>query len=338
MSGEAYSNAGVDLDAIQKVKQVIQSKARATYSPQVLGGVGFFGSLYQLSGYKEPVLVSSTDGVGTKLKVASLVGRLDTLGEDLVNHCVNDILTCGARPLFFLDYIAVPKLEPQKVEALIEGIVKACKAVNCPLVGGETAQMPGVYAEDSFDLVGFIVGAVEKDQILDGSQIRAGDRLLGIPSNGLQTNGYSLVRRIFNLDQEPSSLHTYYPELRNTLGEALLKTHPCYSSALQPVLSLIKGMAHITGGGLLENLPRVLPHGLGARLYSGSWPVLPIFDIIQKQGQVSQEEMYQVFNMGLGMVLVCEPERLEDVIARVPQALQIGEVVRQNVGERVIIQ
>ena len=337
MVRETYRAAGVDLDAAQKVTELIRGKVKSTYGPQVLGGVGLFGSLYQLSGYNEPVLVASTDSVGTKLKVASMLGQLDTLGEDLVNHCVNDILPSGARPLFFLDYIAVPNLVPERVEALIEGMVRACKAVNCALIGGETAELPGIYTGDNFDLVGFIVGAVEKEGMLDGSGIIAGDVLLGIPSNGLHTNGYSLVRHVFNLDQDPSPLYESYSQLGRTLGEALLEPHRCYYSLLQPVLSLIKGMAHITGGGLPENVPRVLPHGLAARIESGTWQVPPIFKIIQDRGHVSQEEMYRVFNMGLGMVLVCELDNVRDVMTQVPESLQIGEVVKHNSGKRIVI-
>ncbi len=337
MTGETYRAAGIDLEAAGEITQAIKSHVATTLGPQVLGGPGFFGGMYQLSGYEKPVLVSSTDGVGTKLKIASLVGRYDTIGQDLVNHCVNDVFTCGAKPIFFLDYIAMGKLVPHQVEALVEGMALACRQVGCALIGGETAEMPGLYAGNDFDLVGFIVGVVEGPQILDGSRIRQGDVLLGVPSSGLHTNGYSLVRRVFDLDRDPSPLGRHMDELGGSLGEALLEPHRCYYPVLEPALSLIKGMAHITGGGLIENVPRVLPPGLAARFSSGSWEVLPIFKVIQDRGRVAREEMYRVFNMGLGMVLICGPEQVKEVQALVPEAGVVGEVVAQSREERVVI-
>ena len=254
--------------------------------PEVLSGVGFFGGLFEFKGYKEPVLVSSVDGVGTKLKIASALARHDTIGIDIVNHCVNDILTCGAEPLFFLDYIAMGKLVPEQVEAIARGLAQACRDVGCALIGGETAEMPGIYAGEDYDLVGFIIGVVEKDKILMGKTIKVGDAILGLPSSGLHTNGYSLVRKIFG--ETKSALDIYYPELGRTLGEALLEPHRCYFHQLQPLLPIIKGMAHITGGGLIGNVPRVLPKGLAARFNSQAWTVPPIFQLIQKRGNIDQ--------------------------------------------------
>ncbi|MBI2855590.1 MAG: phosphoribosylformylglycinamidine cyclo-ligase [Chloroflexi bacterium] len=337
MAGETYARAGVDLQAAQKVKETIKALASQTLGPQVVGGVGFFGGMYQLQGYHQPVLVSSTDSVGTKVKIANLMGRFDTVGVDLVNHCVNDAFTCGARPLFFLDYIAMGHLVPDKAVALVKGVAQACQATGCYLIGGETAQLPGVYPGEEFDLVGFVVGAVERDSVLDGSSISEGDALLGIASNGLHTNGYSLARRVFGLEEAPSALDRTYPELGRTLGEALLEPHRCYYPTLEPVLPLIRGMAHITGGGLPENVPRVLPQGLGARFNTSAWESLPIFDLIQRAGRVDRDEMFRVFNMGLGMVLACAPENVEEVRRLVPEARVVGEVVRASGDERVVL-
>lgn len=334
MPGETYLAAGVDRPAAQRAKESIKALASATLQPEVVGGVGFFGGMYHLQGYRQPVLVSSTDGVGTKVKVASLMGRFDTVGIDLVNHCVNDAFTCGAKPLFFLDYIGVGRLIPERAEALVKGVAQACLAVGCSLIGGETAELPGIYPEEEFDLAGFIVSVVEKDAILDGSTIAQGDVLLGVPSNGLHTNGYSLARRVFRVEEDPSVLHRTFPSLGRTLGEALLEPHRCYYPLLEPVLPLIKGMAHITGGGLLENVPRVLPKGLGAWFDTSAWEVPPIFTLIQEAGQVERDEMFRVFNMGLGMVLACAPEKTEEVRHLVPEALVVGEVVK---GDKVIL-
>ncbi|MFQ5860843.1 MAG: phosphoribosylformylglycinamidine cyclo-ligase [Dehalococcoidia bacterium] len=334
MPGDLYRTAGVDRDLAEEIKARIQGHAQRTYGPQVLGGVGPFAGLYRLEGYREPVLVASTDGVGTKLKVAARLGRYESLGVDLVNASVNDILTCGARPLFFLDYIAAGRLSSEHTEALVKGMARACQAAGCALLGGETAQMPGVYLDEAFDLVGFVVGVVERHALLDGSTIAEGDVLLGVPSSGLHTNGYSLVRKVFGLDQEPSVLHRTYPELDRTLGEELLEPHRAYYPLLEPVLPLLKGMAHITGGGLVENVPRVLPSGLAAQIDRSAWEVPPIFRLVQQAGDVNEQEMLRVFNMGIGMVLVCAPEQVSAVQARVPEAQVIGRVVRQE-GERV---
>ncbi len=337
MARHTYEAAGVSLDAAQSVKRRIRDIATPTHGPDVLAGIGAFGALYQLSGYRQPVLVSSTDGIGTKIKLAIMMDSYDTLGEDLVNACVNDVIVSGAKPLFFLDYIGVGKLNPPVIEALIEGMTRACKEAECALIGGETAQMPGMYAESDFDLVGFVVGVVEKSDILDGSTTREGDVLLGIPSNGLHTNGYSLVRHVLGLDEDPAPLHEYHPELGQRLGEALLTPHRSYVQLLRPAYPLVKGIAHITGGGLIENVPRVLPDGLGARFDASSWPVPPIFTTLQEMSQISREEMYHVFNMGLGMVLVCDPSRASEVKARIPEAIVVGEVTKASGDKRVVL-
>ena len=338
-----YKEAGVNLDAAQDIKERIKSIVAPTHGAQVLGGVGGFGALYRLGGYKDPVLVSSTDGVGTKLKLAIMVDRYDTIGEDLVNACINDIIVCGAQPLFFLDYLAVAALDNDVVAALIAGMARACEQAGCALIGGETAQMPGLYADGDFDMAGFVVGAVERDRILDGSDIRPGDAIIGIPSNGLHTNGYSLVRHALGLDDDPSALNEIVPELAHstthgsTLGDALLTPHPSYVDAIRPVLPLIKGMAHITGGGLVENIPRILPDGTSAHLDSSTWRVPPIFTLLQERATISREEMYRVFNMGIGMALLCDAAQVNAVLEAVPDAEIVGEVARHEGGEQVTI-
>ncbi len=333
----AYARAGVDIEAALKAKELIKHRAISTFRPEVLADIGFFASLFELKGYKEPVLVASVDGVGTKLKIASLLGKYDTVGIDLVHHCVNDILTCGAEPLFFLDYIAMDKLVPEQVENIAAGIVIACKDAGCALVGGETAEMPRIYARGEYDLVGFIVGIVEKKNIINGSTISKGDVILALPSSGLHTNGYSLVRKIFHIDKRPSSLKTFYPELGRTLGEELLEPHRCYSRLLKPVLPLVKGLAHITGGGLKDNLPRILPPGLAAQVHKGSWHISPIFHLIEEKGNVAEDEMYRVFNMGVGMAIVCSPQNVADFPTILTEAKVIGEVVETKGKERVMI-
>jgi phosphoribosylformylglycinamidine cyclo-ligase len=334
---EAYARAGVDVKAADKAKELIKQHARSTSRPEVLTDIGLFGGMFQLKGYTEPVLVSSVDGVGTKLKIASLVDKHDTIGIDLVNHCVNDVLTCGANPLFFLDYIAMGKLVPERVENIISGIARACKSVGCALIGGETAEMPGIYQADDYDLVGFIVGVAEKANILNGNSIASGDILLGLPSSGLHTNGYSLVRKVFEIDRNPSSLQVFYPELKRTLGDELLEPHRCYYSELKPVLPMIKGLAHITGGGFIGNIPRILPQGLAAQINKDAWQVPPIFRLIQERGKVKEAEMYQVFNMGIGMVVICSPKHVSELTTALPETKKIGKVIEATGPKRVII-
>ena len=279
--------------------------------------------------------MSSTDSVGTKLKIACALGRHDTIGIDIVNHCVNDILTCGAEPLFFLDYIGIGKLTPEKVETIVQGLAQACREVGCALIGGETAEMPGIYRGKDYDLVGFIIGVVEKEKIIKGQSIAVGDTIIGLPSSGLHTNGYSLVRKIFG--ETRPALNAYYPELSRTLGEELLEAHRGYYNQLKPLLPIIKGMAHITGGGLIDNVPRILPPGMTARFDSQAWDVPPIFQLIQQRGNVDRQEMYRVFNMGIGMVLICSPDNVKQVTQALPEVKIIGEVVEQKGEERVII-
>jgi len=335
-SREAYALAGVDVSLANKVKNTVAQQVRATLRPEVIGS-GFFGSMFQLKGYDEPVLVSSVDGVGTKLKIASLLDKNNTVGMDIVNHCVNDILCCGAEPLFFLDYIATGKLVPKQIEAIISGLVQACQEAGCSLIGGETAEMPGIYSERNYDLAGFIVGVVERKNIIDGSSIAPDDVILGLPSSGLHTNGYSLVRRVFGVDANPSCLNKFYPELGKSLGEELLQVHRCYYPQLKPALPFIKGIAHITGGGFAGNIPRILPEGVAAHLKKHSWDVLPIFKLIQKTGNIDETEMYHVFNMGIGMTLVCSPQQVATIASILPQAKTVGKIIKRESEERVII-
>jgi len=313
-----YTDAGVDISRADRAKQRIRHLAGRTFTSGVLNDIGAFGALYQLDRkrWKEPVLVASADGVGTKLKVAFAVGVHSTVGVDIVNHCVNDILTQGADPLFFLDYLAMGRLVPEIVEQIVEGMAAACKQAGCALIGGETAEMPDFYPPGEYDLAGFIIGAVERGQILNGLAVRAGDVLLALPSSGLHTNGYSLARKLV-FEVAGLKPETYAPELQNKVGAELLKPHRCY---LRPVRELLRrgwvsALAHITGGGITGNLPRVLPRNVQARVELGSWPVLPVFRYLARLGEVSQEEMLHTFNLGVGMILVVPPKNLRLVEA-----------------------
>jgi len=332
---ESYASAGVDIDAGEKAKKQIAAFAGATLGPEVLKGPGFFGGLYELKGYSQPVLVSSADGVGTKLKLATVLNRHEGVGHDIVNHCVNDIFTSGAKPLFFLDYIASGKLDPVQIQGAVKGMADACREVGCALIGGETAEMPGMYSEKDYDLVGFIVGAVEKPDIITGETICPGDVIIGMPSSGLHTNGYSLARRV--LGQTPEQLNIHSPELGRTIGEALLEPHRCYYNDLKPHLSRIKGMAHITGGGLPGNVPRVLAPETGARFDTSSWPVPALFQLIQRKGDIGRGEMYRVFNMGIGMTLFCDKKDAGVLLEALPGAVCIGEVIRATGKDKVIL-
>jgi phosphoribosylformylglycinamidine cyclo-ligase len=332
----SYARAGVDTDLAARVKKQIGQYARTTFNPSVLSGIGFFGGMYEFKGYQNPVLISSVDQVGTKTKIAAALNKFDTVGIDIVSHCVNDIFTSGADPIFFLDYIGTSNLVPEKIEAIVQGLTKACKEVNCPLIGGETGEMPGLYATgNDFDLVGFVIGAVEKDKIIMGKTITDGDTVLGLPSSGLHTNGYSLARNIFG--ETSKALSVFYPELGRTLGDALLEPHICYYNRLKPVLPFIKGMAHITGSGLIGNIPRVLPAGLTADLQSNTWTIPPIFTLIQKQGNITKDEMYHVFNMGVGMAVICSPDNVKQLTRALPEASVIGKIINQTGDARVII-
>jgi phosphoribosylformylglycinamidine cyclo-ligase len=325
---KAYARAGVDVDLGNLVKRRIQSRVRSTHGPEVLGKIGGFGGLFapNFAGMREPVLVASVDGVGTKLKVAFAAGRHDTVGADLVNHCVNDIAVLGAQPLFFLDYIGAEKLEPRVFDQLLSGFARACRAAGCALIGGETAQMPGMYRKGEYDLAGCIVGVVDRTAMIDGSRIRPGDAILGLPSDGLHTNGYSLARKILfqKMRLTPKSK---LPGLRYSLGEELLRVHRNYQPLLKKLpAGVIRGLAHITGGGLVDNLPRVLPSNCDAAIETTSWRVPPIFEVLERNGKVDRVEMYQVFNMGIGMVaIVAEKDAAQAV--RSLRAKRIGRIV-----------
>ncbi len=336
MGAVDYRQSGVDIDAGNEAVRRIKLLARQTYTPGVLSGVGSFGGLFSLDGsVADPVLVASADGVGTKLKVAFLAGVHDSIGEDLVNHCVNDILVQGARPLFFLDYLATGALAPEVVEQIVTGVARACVENGCALLGGETAEMPGFYASGEYDVAGFIVGLVSRAAIVDGRGIVAGDQLVALPSSGLHTNGYSLARRIA-FDELGLDVASHVQELGTTVGEALLRTHRSYLRVMAPLLpgGRIKGMAHITGGGITENLPRVLPEGLGFSLDRRSWTVPPLFTWLQDAGRVPDAEMFRAFNMGAGMVLVCSPADADGVIDDLRRAgesaWRLGEVVQAD--------
>ena len=334
-SGQTYKDAGVDFDAADAAKRRIKALAATTHGPEVLGGVGGFGGLFELSGYREPVLVAGTDNVGTKLKIALAVRQFENLGRDVVNACVNDVITSGAKPLFFLDYLATGRMDADLAEEIVRGIAAACIENGCALIGGETSELPGLFAQGEFDLSGFAVGAVEKDDILDGSTIREGDALIGIPSNGLHTNGFSLVRHALGLDDDPSPLFEHHDELEGAVGQALLRPHTAYYPRVRPALGLLKGMAHVTGGGLRDNVPRMLPGGLGAQFDPSTWSVPPIFTLLQEQSNIDSDEMYHVFNMGLGMVLACDAGDAEQVCSLAPDARVVGEVVRTEKDRRV---
>ncbi|RKZ05336.1 phosphoribosylformylglycinamidine cyclo-ligase [bacterium] len=305
-----YSESGVDIDAANEVKKRIGKIVSNTWGEEVLSEVGNFGGLFALpGGIKDPVLVSSTDGVGTKLKVAFMAHRHDTVGQDLVNHCVNDILVQGARPLFFLDYLATGKLKPETVEQVIKGLAKACAENSCALIGGETAEMPGFYAEGEYDLAGTIVGIVERNEVVDGSTIEAGDVLWAFPSSGLHTNGYSLARKII-FEKNELGIYDELPGTGRSVADELLEVHRSY---LKEVASLgnyaqIKGIAHITGGGLLENIPRILPEGVSVEIDASSWQVPAVFEFLRSSGGVEKLEMYRVFNMGVGLVVIVPPD------------------------------
>jgi phosphoribosylformylglycinamidine cyclo-ligase len=313
---DSYTAAGVNIHLADTLKAGLKAKVRKTLRPEVLGSIGGFGGLFALdtNKYKQPVLVSSMDGVGTKLKIAVALNKHDTVGQDLVNHCVNDIAVLGAEPLFFLDYIGMGKLEPRVFEQLIHGLAKACAETGCALIGGETAQLPGMYAAGDYDLVSTIVGVVERDQIIDGSGIRPGDAIIGLASTGLHTNGYSLARQIL-FAQMRVRLDDYHGALGCTFGEELLKIHRNYWPVIKGIRvssfefrNCLHGVAHITGGGFYDNIPRVLPKNCAAFIRSGSWDVLPIFRLLQGGGGVTDEEMHRVFNMGIGMVLIVDPK------------------------------
>jgi phosphoribosylformylglycinamidine cyclo-ligase len=326
-----YKDAGVDIDASNAAKKRIRQLARETFTPGVLSDIGSFGGMFacNFAGLQEPVLVSSTDGVGTKLKVAAMMNRHNTVGADLVNHCINDILVQGARPLFFMDYVASGKLDPDIIVSVVEGVARACKESGCALLGGETAEMPGFYADGEYDLAGFIVGIVDRSRILDGKSIRHGDVLIGLPSVGLHTNGYSLARKLF-FEVANLNSSSKVNGLDGTVGEELLKPHVNYEPILRTALAngLIEGLAHITGGGITENLNRILPEDCQAEVHFGSWPVLPLFRVMADIGKIERDEMLRATNMGIGMIAVIRPSNLTAFTSMlgIPY-YQIGQII-----------
>jgi phosphoribosylformylglycinamidine cyclo-ligase len=330
-----YKASGVDIDAGNETVRRIRGLARSTFTSGVLSEIGSFGGLFGLQPgrYREPVLVASADGVGTKLKVAFLAQRHDTIGRDLVNHCVNDVLVQGAEPLFFLDYLATGRLSPEVAESIVGGIAFACRDSGCALLGGETAEMPGFYRDGEYDVAGFIVGAVDRPHLITGRTIAVGDVLVGVPSSGLHTNGYSLARRVV-FDTLRLDVDSYVPELSQTVGDALLEPHRAYLPIIKPILDggRIKGMAHITGGGITDNLPRVLPHGTAAVVDTSAWEVPPIFTWLQRSGDIPRDDMLRTFNMGVGLIIVTGRDHAEALIDELAarggrNARVIGEIV-----------
>lgn len=325
----SYSDAGVSIDKANLAVAKIREYARSTFNERTLTEIGSFGGMFSAAfpQLAEPILVASADGVGTKLKLAFETGIHNTVGADLVNHCVNDILVQGARPLFFLDYFATGKLEPDVTASVVEGMARACRENGCVLLGGETAEMPDFYEPGEYDLAGFIVGIVDKKNVIDGKSIVPGDVVLGLPSTGLQTNGYSLARKLF-FEIGGYKADSYIDELGTTVGEALLATHSSFLPQIGPLLGQgkIKGLAHITGGGFIENIPRILPDGVSVEINRGSWPEPPIFKLMQRLGNVADHEMFRTFNMGIGMILVCSTQYKDDVVSAIPDCCEIGLV------------
>ncbi len=329
MANTDYRDAGVDIDAGNETVRRIKDLARKTYTPGVVSGVGSFGGLFALDpAIPDPVLVASADGVGTKLKLAFMSGVHDTIGVDLVNHCVNDILVQGARPLFFLDYLATGRLAPDVAEQIVRGMAQACRDNGCALLGGETAEMPGFYAAGEYDVAGFIVGLVSRSKIVDGQSVVPGDQIVALPSSGLHTNGYSLARHLV-FERLRLRIDSHVPELGGTVGEALMRPHRSYLRDIAPLLDRgwIKGMAHITGGGITENLPRALPAGRAFSLDRQSWTVPPLFTWLQGAGPIDDAEMFRTFNMGVGLTLICSPSDTASLLASLPSGWVVGTVV-----------
>jgi len=329
----SYADAGVSIDNANLAVAKIREYARSTFNERTLTEIGSFGGMFAgaFPNMAEPILVASADGVGTKLKLAFDTGIHNTVGADLVNHCVNDILVQGARPLFFLDYFATGKLEPDVTASVVEGMARACRENGCVLLGGETAEMPSMYADGEYDLAGFIVGVIDKQRVIDGKSITPGDVVLGIPSTGLQTNGYSLARKLF-FEVGGYTPDSYIDELGSTVGEALLATHASFLPQIGPLLDsgVVKGLAHITGGGFLENIPRILPEGVSVEINRGRWRELPIFGLMQRLGNVSDKEMFRTFNMGIGMIVVVSGENAEHVKAAIADCVEIGSIAAGN--------
>ena len=333
-SSNTYRAAGVDLDAAGALKDRIKSVAGITFGGRVIGRPGFFAGVYERSPDDDLLMAASADGVGTKIAVGQAAKNYRGLGMDLVNHCVNDLLTTGARPAFFLDYIGLGHADRNDAVEIVEGMAEACNAAGCVLLGGETAVMPGLYSGDDLDVVGVIAGYVHRSDLLGGEDAQLGDVLIGVPSNSPHTNGYSLIRRVFDIDNHPEVLQEteWSPDLGRSLGDALLEPHRSYLNVLEPVMGMIRGMAHITGGGVFENIPRSLPDGLGADIDLSSWEVPPLFRLIQEQGGVDRDEMFRVFNMGLGMVLLASKDRADEIMKLVPDSWIVGSVVEREAG------
>ena len=335
---QAYENAGVSVEAGYEVVKRIKSHVARTNRPGVVGGIGGFGGLFDLAslGYKEPVLISGTDGVGTKLVVAKMVDKHDTIGVDCVAMCVNDVICVGAKPLFFLDYIAVGKNYPEKVAEIVSGIAEGCVQSGCALIGGETAEMPGFYPVDEYDVAGFSVGIVDRKKMIDGTQMKAGDAIVGIRSSGVHSNGFSLVRKIFNIDE--SSARRYVPEFGKTLGEELLTPTKIYVKAVESLLSacLVKAISHITGGGFYENIPRMMTDGLTAKIEKAAVPVLPVFEVMAKTGNIPERDMFNTFNMGVGMCVAVDKNDVHKAVAAIEaageKAVVLGEIVSGDEG------
>ena len=332
-----YKDAGVDIDKAAEVVKRAKRLAKRTSRKGLIAGIGGFGGLFKIDKeqFEEPVLVSSIDGVGTKLKVAVMAGRHDTIGMDIVNHCVNDIVVQGAQPLFFMDYVGMGKIEAGVFNKIMEGIVKSSEAAECVLLGGETAEMPGLYSDGEYDLVGCITGIVDKKKIIDGKDIRPGDKLIGLRSTGLHTNGYSLARKVLFV-RGRFAVNDYVPELGKTIGEELLAPHKSYGPIIAGLLKKfkIKGMAHITGGGFIDNIPRMLPKGCSARIHKNSWKMNPVFKLLSSLGNIDEMEMYKAFNCGIGMVLAAEESRAQDIAREIEknkdEGFIIGEVIKGN--------
>ncbi|MFN0278797.1 MAG: phosphoribosylformylglycinamidine cyclo-ligase [Pyrinomonadaceae bacterium] len=329
----SYADAGVSIDNANLAVAKIRDYARSTFNERTLTEIGSFGGMFAgaFPEMTEPILVASADGVGTKLKLAFETGIHNTVGADLVNHCVNDILVQGARPLFFLDYFATGKLDPDVTASVVEGMARACRENGCVLLGGETAEMPDFYPPGEYDLAGFIVGVVDKAKVIDGKSIVPGDVVLGLPSNGLQTNGYSLARKLF-FEVGGYSVDSYIEDLGETVGEALLKTHQSFLPQIGPLLDkgFIKGLAHITGGGFLENIPRILPENVSVEINRNTWPELPIFGLMQRLGNVDTNEMFRTFNMGIGMVVICSEENSQLVQEKMDNKFALGKIIPGN--------
>lgn len=337
----SYKDAGVDIEAGYEAVKLMKSHVKRTFRPEVLTDIGGFGGLFapNLKGMEEPVLVSGTDGVGTKLKVAFILNKHNTVGIDCVAMCVNDIVCCGAEPLFFLDYIAVGKNVPERVANIVSGVAEGCVMSGCALIGGETAEMPGFYPEDEYDIAGFAVGIVDRKKLIDGKKISEGDKLIGISSSGLHSNGYSLVRKVFNLGKKgKEKLDEYVESLGITIGEELIKPTKLYVKTIKELTAAfeINGISNITGGGFIENIPRMVPEGLRVKIQKGTWPVLPIFDILKNLGDLEENSLYNTFNMGIGMVLSVSSEKAAEVVDFLnkdeKQAYIIGEIVKGEAG------